>query len=127
MRTLTAVCLVAVLVLGGLAAPAEAGHRGHRGHGGHNFGVGFVAGAATAVFLHHISHPHVYYHAVPSYPVYYYPPVYHAVPPVYYAPAPACRSVWVEGGWQEVPRDQGGGFTTYYGAWVPGRWERVCR
>jgi hypothetical protein len=124
MRTLTAVCLVAVLVLGGLAAPAEAGHGGHRGN---NFGVGFIAGAATAVFLHSISRPYVYYPAVPSYGVYYYPPVYHAVPPVYYAPAPACRSVWVEGGWQEVPRDQGGGFTSYYGQWVPGHWERVCR
>ena len=118
MRTLIALCLVAVLVMGGLPARAEAGH---------NFGVGFAAGAATVLFLDHISRPHVFYPAVPYYPVYYYPPaVYYSSPPVYYMPPPACRSVWIEGTWREVPRDQGGGFTTYYREWVPGYWQRVC-
>ena len=118
MRTLIALCLTAVMVLGLLTAPAEAGHK---------FGTGFAAGAATVLFLDHISRPHVFYHAVPYYPVYYYPPTvyYSSSPPVYYAPAP-CRSVWIEGVWQEVPRDQGGGFTGYYREWVPGRWQQVC-
>ncbi len=118
MRTLIALCLAAVMVLGPLTAPAEAGRR---------FGTGFAAGAATVLFLHHVSHPHVFYHAVPVYPVYYYsPPVYYYSPqPVYYAPAP-CRSAWIEGVWREVPRDQGGGFTVYYREWVPGRWQQVC-
>ena len=118
MRTLIALCLLSVMVLGPLTAPAEAGHK---------FGTGFAAGAATVLFLHHVSHPHVFYHAVPYYPVYYAPPLvyYYSPPPVYYAPAP-CRSVWIEGVWQEVPRDQGGGFTAYYREWVPGRWQQVC-
>ena len=119
MRMLIALCLVAVLSLGLLTAPAEAGHR---------FGTGFAAGAATVLFLQHISQPPVFYTPVPVYPVYYYypPPVYYAVPPVYYAPPPPCRSLWIEGVWREVPRDQGGGFTAYYREWVPGRWQQVC-
>ncbi len=47
MRTLIALCLAAVMVLGPLTAPAEAGHK---------FGTGFAAGAATVLFLHHLSH-----------------------------------------------------------------------
>lgn len=118
MRTLIALGLVAVLVLGLVSAPVEAGH---------NFGAGFAAGAATVFFLHHISHPPVFYHAVPVYPVYYYPgPVYYSPPVYYYAPAPPCRSVRIEGGWREVPRDQGGGVITYFREWVPGYWQRVC-
>ncbi|MGH2767435.1 MAG: hypothetical protein ACRDIF_00540 [Actinomycetota bacterium] len=117
MRTLIALGLVAVMMLGLLAGPAEAGH---------NFGAGFAAGAATALFLAHITHPHVFYPAVPLSSVYYYPPPVYYSPPVYYAPAPPCRSVWIEGVWREVPRDQGGGFTTYYGEWMPGHWQRVC-
>ncbi|MGH7360421.1 MAG: hypothetical protein ACREJI_02280 [Candidatus Methylomirabilales bacterium] len=120
MRTLIALCLLSVMVLGLLAAPAEAGGK---------FGVGFATGAATVFFLHHISHPHVHYHAVPYYRVYYAPPpvyYYYAPQPVYYAPAPSCRSVWIEGVWREAPRDQGGGFTAYYREWVPGRWQQVC-
>lgn len=122
MRTLIALCLVAVMVLGVLAAPAEAGGK---------FGAGLATGAATVFFLHHLSHPHVYYHgyhAVPHYRVYYAPPpVYYYPPqPVYYAPAPSCRSVWIEGVWREAPRDQGGGFTAYYREWVPGHWQQVC-
>lgn len=121
MRTLIALCLAAVMLLGLLTAPAEAGGR---------FGVGFAVGAGTVLFLHHLSQPHVYYQAAPYYRVYYYPPpvyYYNSAPPVYYAPAPSCRSVWIEGVWREVPRDQGGGFTAYYREWVPGRWEQVCR
>lgn len=120
MRKLLALCLIVVLALGLLTAPAEAGHR---------FGSGFAAGAATVLFLDRISRPYVFYPAVPVYPVYhyYYPPtIYYSAPPVYYAPAPPCRSVWIEGSWGEVPRDQGGGFTTYYREWVPGRSQQVC-
>jgi hypothetical protein len=117
MRKLLALGLVLVLALGLLPAPAEAGHK---------FGVGFAAGAATVLFLHHVSQPHVYYRqyrAVPYYRVYSYP---HYPPAVYYAPTPSCQSVWIEGSWREVPRDQGGGFTAYYREWVPGRWQQVC-
>lgn len=117
MRKLLALCLVLVLALGLLPGAAEAGHK---------FGAGFAAGAATFLFLHHVSQPHVYYRhyrAVPYYRVYSYP---YYPPTVYYAPGPSCRSVWIEGSWREVPRDQGGGFTTYYREWVPGRWQQIC-
>jgi hypothetical protein len=118
MRRFLALSLVALIVLAATIAPAEAGGK---------FGGGFAAGAATVLFLHHISHPHVYYHPVAYYPVYYHPaPVYYYSPPVSYAPAPPCRSVWTEGVWREVPRDQGGGFTVYYREWVPGQWQQVC-
>jgi len=119
MRRFLALCLVALIVLTVLIAPAEAGGK---------FGAGFATGAATVFFLHHLGHPHVYYyHAVPYHPVYYHPaPVYHYSPPVYYAPVSPCRSVWIEGVWREVPREQGGGFTAYYREWVPGYWQQVC-
>ena len=91
-----------------------------------------LAHGRTRVFLgFNFGYPGYYYPApyyyYPPYPYYYPAPVYYHSPPVSYAPAPPCRSVWTEGVWREVPRDQGGGFTAYYREWVPGQWQQVCQ
>ncbi|MFQ5848537.1 MAG: hypothetical protein ACE5IQ_12815 [Candidatus Methylomirabilales bacterium] len=118
MRYLAIGLLIGVLVLGGLALPAEArgwhhGHHGHH-HGGRHghFAGGFLAGAATVLAIDALYRPRVVYA----------PPVVYE--PVYYR-APVCQNVWVPGRWELQSRNQGG-FTTYYHVRVDGHWRQQC-
>lgn len=105
--------LIGILVLGGMAVPAEAGHWHHGHHHGHDhFLGGFLTGAATVLVLDALRTPRFVYR----------PPVVYE--PVYYR-VPVCRDVWIPGRWQRTTRTQGS-FMTYYDVWVEGYWQRQC-
>ncbi len=109
--------LIGILVLSGMALPAEARGRNHRhhhhhGHGDGHFLGGFLAGAGTVLILDAILTPRVVYA----------PPVVYQ--PVYYR-GPVCQDVWIPGRWEVHPR-QYNGFTSYYQVRVPGYWQRQC-
>ncbi len=96
--------LAGILVLGLVVVPGSA----FAHHAAHFWG-GFAAGAVTGALVGQALPPRVYY----APPIVYQPAPAHVFGPVHY-PAATCWDYWVNG-------------FSYYGSWVGGHWERVCR